>query len=267
MKTSPSKEQTDAKMFRVRLEVLQELIEKRYGGNIAEFARDIDRQYSYVYAIATGDRSIGERISQYIETRLKLVPGSLVSPESVRKRDGVTTFGAAGSTFQFHVAPVIPLNLDIEAYDFYKEGSNVDAFFDAIRKVTKKDLEMRRCPMESSGRVVAVKVDNDINEPCAFAGDEVYIDLAVNDPVDNSLVLVHAEGWRSAQLLVCKKVGGSFFVRPCAPAYADAIGTVPLRPGVRLLGRALGNWRTYASAYINAECARPRKKKEEKLFS
>lgn len=67
----------------IRRANLQNALDERYGGVIADLARAIERDDAYVWQLLRGTRNIGERVARHIETALHLARGTLDHPRSL----------------------------------------------------------------------------------------------------------------------------------------------------------------------------------------
>ncbi|UDL04003.1 helix-turn-helix domain-containing protein [Marinobacter sp. CA1] len=63
-----------------RREAVKRLIDERFGGKQADFARAINRSPSLVWQCLNGHRNIGEKLAREIENKLRLKPGWLDGP-------------------------------------------------------------------------------------------------------------------------------------------------------------------------------------------
>lgn len=60
-----------------RVSELKKIIDSRFGGSQAEFARAIGRSPSSVWQWLSGHRNVGEKAARDIERRLRIIPGTL----------------------------------------------------------------------------------------------------------------------------------------------------------------------------------------------
>src|SRR5882672_1707390 len=141
-----------------RLQLLKLIVKKRFGGNLAEFSREIDRKHAYTWQIYNG-RPMGDNICKHIEEKLRLTPGCLVQATGTRNADEqldvAFKFSAqqGGEAYTWHVAPFFDWQ---SAASLASIAANL-TLLQWIKQAVKAAKAHRPCPAPSGYQTIVLE--------------------------------------------------------------------------------------------------------------
>lgn len=197
---------------------MRQLIDERFGGSQAEFARAVNRSPAVVWQYLSGRRKIGEKFARHVESSLRLpthwmdqaeqqpaLPQSNIEPgPEIRARVPLISWTTAGNW-----AEVVDNFAPGDAEDWIVTTANVGPHAFALR-IRGESMT----PTIPDGAIVVVDPDK--------------------DPHHRSIVIVRQNGESEA---TCKRLiyeGDKPMIRPDNPAYAGQIA--PLASDARIVG-------------------------------
>lgn len=166
-----------------RKSILAKLINDRYGGNQAEFAKAIGKSPSQVNQWLTGVRNFGDASARHTEITLDLGQGFFDGTGPMHPSSGPIE---PGQDYVPVARVLLKLEAGITGYHVQQlEGNGPPIFF-------------RRDYLDAQGwkadRLFALKVIGDSMEPAMFEGDLVVINSADTALVDGAVFAVNYEG-------------------------------------------------------------------------
>lgn len=166
-----------------RKEILKNLIDERFAGNQADFARAIGKSPAQVNQWIRGIRNFGGASARHTEMKLGLCQGYF---DGARKIQSSVEPVEPGHDFVPVSRVLLRLEAGVTGYHVQQlEGNGPPIFF-------------RRDYLESRGwrsdRLFAMKVMGDSMEPSLFDGDLVVINSADTEPIDGEVFAVNYEG-------------------------------------------------------------------------
>lgn len=173
-----------------RKTLLKQLIDDRFGGNQADFARAIKRQPAQVNQWLTGYRALGDAGARNIELALNLPNGYF---------DHTVPF-----EFVLDYQPDKPISLDDHPdlhsvpHVRFKLSAGISGFAIEPENGNGKPIFFRKDWFQANGyrpeALFAVRVAGQSMEPSLWDGDLVVINTADTEPADGDVFAINYEG-------------------------------------------------------------------------
>jgi SOS-response transcriptional repressor LexA len=205
-----------------RKTLLQQLIDQKFEGNQAAFARFIERAPSMVHQWISGHRNIGDGSARHIEMRFRLPIGWMDGKPTfapIPKSDSAPDIAFADSRFQ----PRPVLN-SVPAGGFKEAIDNIHP-----------DEAVWVEPRETKGGPFSawLTIENDSMEPDFRAGDLILVDPDRSSDNGNYVIATNGDHhWTFKQLV---RDGADWYLRPLNQAYRMIL----LTKDIHIIGRVI----------------------------
>ena len=186
-----------------RLDKVKELIEKRFNGSQAEFARAIGKAPAQVNQWMNGYRNIGNGAAAHIETTLSLPRGWLDGQEELRQPESNASI--LGTLAEWDKdTPLLPDDCEVPLYkEIHLSAGN--GFADDIADYNGYKLRLSKSTLRKHGinpdDVVCVCADGDSMEPVFPDGATLGINTADKVVKDGKIYAVNHGGLLRTKIL------------------------------------------------------------------
>lgn len=203
-------------IHRTRRENLQKVIDELFKGNVSDAARKIAKSHTFMWQLARGKRTIGERSARNIERALRLGENTLDLKIERTKELTAFTSNNANSKQIFRMVPKLKLD-DLEA----------------------KSETFHFMPIEraSAEQVFCADFDSDAMEPYILAGDLIFIDRSETKVQREAMYLLRPKGTRKTRVMRVSKLSGD------GPLFATTNKEMPTKKlegkDVEVVGRVI----------------------------
>ena len=183
-----------------RLDKVKELIEKRFNGSQAEFARAIEKAPAQVNQWLNGYRNIGNGAAAQIEDVLSLPRGWLDSKEEFRQPESNASILGTLAEWDSDT-PLLPDDCEVPLYkEIHLSAGN--GFSDDIADYNGYKLRFSKSTLRKHGinpaDVVCVTADGDSMEPVFPSGATLGINTADKTIRDGQIYAINHGGlWRT----------------------------------------------------------------------